>query len=78
MKLEKLVSKIDDIHNSIQSQTIKNISKNLTLRNWIIGYFIVEYEQDSEDKAKYGNKIIQNLAQKLKYLKGMSLSNLKS
>ncbi len=75
--LEILVDKIDDIHNTIQIQTIKNISKNLTLRNWLIGYFIVEYEQNGEDRAEYGSKIIHNLAQKLKYLKGMSPTNLR-
>jgi hypothetical protein len=26
------------------------------LRNWIIGFYIVEYEQNGKDRAEYGEK----------------------
>jgi len=51
---------------------------SLTLRNFVIGYHIVEYEQNGSDRATYGAKVIDNLAQKLSHMKGMSKSNLKS
>jgi predicted nuclease of restriction endonuclease-like (RecB) superfamily len=38
------------------------INTHLTVRNWLIGFYIVEYEQDGEDHAEYGAKLLQNLA----------------
>jgi predicted nuclease of restriction endonuclease-like (RecB) superfamily len=37
-----------------------------TLRNWVIGGYIVEYEQEGEDRAKYGHRLIEAIAGKLK------------
>ncbi len=34
-------------------------------------------EQNGEDRAKYGASVIENLLKRLKYIKGMSKSNLK-
>jgi predicted nuclease of restriction endonuclease-like (RecB) superfamily len=76
--IDNLVSKIDDAHNTIQSQVVQSVSSGLTLRNWIIGYYIVEYEQNGQDKATYGANLIQNLSNKLSHIKGMSRSNLQS
>ena len=33
----------------------------MTLRNWAIGYYIVEYEQDGSDRAEYGSHLLKNL-----------------
>ena len=75
--LENLINKIDTIHNVIQQDVIRNVSSGLTLRNWIIGYYIVEYEQNGSDKAKYGDNVINNLVNKLSHIKGMSATNLR-
>jgi predicted nuclease of restriction endonuclease-like (RecB) superfamily len=37
----------------------------LTLRNWIIGYYIVEYEQRGEDRAAYGKKLYKEIADRI-------------
>jgi predicted nuclease of restriction endonuclease-like (RecB) superfamily len=49
-----------------------------TLRNWIIGYYIYEYEQSGEDRAQYGEQVLKKLAERLKSmgLKGLSFSAL--
>jgi hypothetical protein len=26
----------------------------MTIRNWLIGYYIVEFEQNGKDRAEYG------------------------
>ena len=72
-----LIEKIEITHNILQVQAIKSVSTTLTVRNWIIGYDIVEYEQNGKDRAKYGAKVIENLVQRLKHIKGISRSNLK-
>ena len=74
---EILVNKIENTHQTLQAQSIKSVSTSLTIRNWLIGYYIVEYEQNGEDRAKYGAKIIENLAKELKHIKGMSATNLR-
>ena len=72
-----LVAQIETTHQTLQTQAVKSVSSSLTIRNWIIGYYIVEYEQNGKDRAKYGTRVIENLVKKLKHIKGMSKSNLK-
>jgi predicted nuclease of restriction endonuclease-like (RecB) superfamily len=38
------------------------VNTALTLRNWLIGYHIVEYEQHGRDRAQYGERLLDNLA----------------
>lgn len=78
MTLNNLIITITDIHETYQHQALQSVSINLTLRNFIIGYYIVEYEQNGSDRATYGSKLIENMAQKLSHIKGMSRSNLQS
>jgi len=78
MTLSSLISTIDNVHQTFQAKALQSISVKLTLRNFIIGYYIVEYEQNGSDRAKYGSKLIENMAKKLSHIKGMSISNLKS
>lgn len=54
----------------------KAINKNLTARNWLIGYYIFNYEQNGRDRAKYGAKTLQRLAEKLNS-RSLSYRNLK-
>ncbi|MEA1786661.1 PDDEXK nuclease domain-containing protein [Arenibacter sp. GZD96] len=68
--------KIAETNKALQHQAIRSINKLLTLRNWLIGYFIVEYEQIGSDRAEYGSKLIKNLAKHLNQ-KGLSETNLK-
>lgn len=77
MQLEVLVKNIDTACNIMQTQAINSVSKSLTLRNWVIGYYIVEYEQNGKDRATYGHKLIENLSKKLSHLKGLSATNLR-
>ncbi len=72
-----LVTQIETTHQTLQAQAIKSVSSTLTIRNWLIGYYIVEYEQNGEDRAKYGARVIENLVKQLKHIRGMSKSNLK-
>ncbi len=38
----------------------------LTLRNWLIGCHIFEYEQHGSDRAEYAERLLDNLAQDLR------------
>jgi len=74
MNFSNLVSLIDKTHNALQSEAIKAININLTIRNWLIGFYIVEFEQNGEDRAKYGEKLLLSLEKELT-TKGISNSN---
>lgn len=73
---EQLISTIDGVHNELQNFAVKAVNQSLTVRNWLIGYYIVEYEQKGLDRAKYGEKIIEELAQNLKHIKGIDRRSL--
>lgn len=73
---DHLSLKITETNKALQNQAVKSINKMLTMRNWLIGFFIVEYEQNGADRAKYGSQLIKNLAKHLNQ-KGLSETNLK-
>ncbi|MEO8150779.1 MAG: PDDEXK nuclease domain-containing protein [Bacteroidia bacterium] len=76
MKFDLLVNTIQQTHEGFQMQAAKAINLSLTLRNWLIGFYIVEFEQQGEDRAKYGEFLLQNLAEKLNQ-SSLSFRNLK-
>lgn len=76
MNFEVLVNTVQLTHNQLQQSAVKSINKHLTIRNWLIGFYIVEFEQKGNDKAKYGNKLLKELAHALK-VKGLAETNLK-
>ncbi|MDR2169632.1 MAG: PDDEXK nuclease domain-containing protein [Planctomycetaceae bacterium] len=77
---EELVNNISHVHEVLQGFAAKSVNQFLTLRNWMFGYYIVEYEQNGEDRAKYGDNLIGAIASKLtlRGLKGFSISALKN
>jgi predicted nuclease of restriction endonuclease-like (RecB) superfamily len=67
----KLISIIEQVHNQLQSSAANAVNQALTIRNWLIGYYIVEFEQNGKDRAVYGDGLIEKLAGKLKHIKGI-------
>lgn len=43
----------------------KAVNLSLTLRNWLIGFYITVYEQNGMDRAKYGARLLENLSSRL-------------
>ncbi len=62
---ESLVDTIVAIHNQAYDFATKAVNIGLTLRNWLIGHRIVEFEQKGRDRAAYGEKLLSSLAQRL-------------
>lgn len=71
-----LVSTIQGTHLTLQESAAKSINKHLTIRNWLIGFYIVEFEQNGEDRAKYGERLLPRLAESLN-LETLSSRNLR-
>lgn len=51
------------LHDSAYSATVKAINRFATIRNYVIGFYIVEYEQHGNDRAKYGDRLLKQLAE---------------
>ena len=65
MTFESLVGRINLVQDVLQAQAAHAVNLSLTARNWLVGYYIVEFEQHGEDRAKYGEKLINRLAERI-------------
>lgn len=65
MNFESLVQNINTVHESLQAHVAHAINLALTARNWLIGYYIVEFEQHGEDRAVYGEKLLKKLESRI-------------
>ena len=65
MNFESLVGHINQVQDVLQAQAAHAVNLSLTARNWLVGYYIVEYEQHGEDRAKYGDNLINRLAKEI-------------
>lgn len=70
MKLSQLASIIQAAHEAIQQNAVRAVNQNITARNWLVGCWIVEFEQKGEDRAKYGEKLLFELAKSVN-IKGL-------
>ena len=65
MDFEALVKHISTIQNTLQAQAAHAVNLTLTSRNWLMGCYIVEFEQNGEDRAAYGEQLLKKLEQRL-------------
>jgi predicted nuclease of restriction endonuclease-like (RecB) superfamily len=71
MNFDILVKQIQSVQSTLQASAAHAINIGITVRNWLIGYYIVEFEQNGEDRAKYGEQLLKNLEKQLN-TKGMT------
>ena len=62
---ESLVASVVLIRHQAQEFATKAVNVGLTLRNWLIGRQIEEYELNGSDRAAYGDKLMDTLAKRL-------------
>ncbi len=77
MNFDQLITSLRELDTSLKGQVIRTANVGLTLRNWLVGAYIVEFEQNGEERAEYGDKLMPALAERLN-IAGLNLSNLKS
>ena len=71
MKFDLLANSIKDINLKAGNAAKCAVNQLMTLRNWAIGYYIVEYEQGGNDRAKYGAHLLKKLEKQISE-KGMN------
>ena len=62
LNFPQLVEAIHSIDNTLSTQANRAVNICLTLRNWLIGLYIREYEQHGQDRARYGEGLLEILA----------------
>jgi len=78
MNIEKLIHLFQNTHNELQSRAARSVDTYLVVRNWLFGWYIVEFEQNGEDRAEYGKKLLKEISKRLKQNigRGFSVDNL--
>ncbi|MBU2510173.1 DUF1016 family protein [bacterium] len=66
---EELARSIQQVHHELATQAGHAVNTCLTMRNWLIGCYIAEYELNGADRARYGTEILKDLADRLNVLK---------
>ncbi len=77
-KYKKLVDKISEIFDHARANGQSALNIEMLKGYWLIGRYIIEFEQAGKLKAEYGKQLINNLSKDLrrKYGKGFSRTNL--
>jgi predicted nuclease of restriction endonuclease-like (RecB) superfamily len=65
LDFEHLVQTITITHHELAESAARAVNVSLTLRNWLIGGYLFEYEQGGVDRATYGEKLLQALSIRL-------------
>ncbi len=78
MKFNQLVTAIQRTHDAFLQQAVHAVNTAVTVRNWLIGCYIVEYEQKGDDRAKYGQRLVEKLSRMLQKhrIRGMAAAEL--
>lgn len=67
MNFEKLVETIHHTHSHLQTRAFLAISQSLTIRNWLLGFYLVEHEQNISGRVKHGPKMLASLVKKIEH-----------
>lgn len=65
LSFERLVAVIGQANANLAAQASRAVNTSLTLRNWLIGFHIAEYEQQGTDRAQYGDSLLERLSARL-------------
>ncbi len=74
MNYQALVRAIQAAHQEMKGRAASTINQALVLRNWLIGRFIVEFQQQGSNRAAYGEGLLKRLSADLdqRKMKGCS------
>jgi predicted nuclease of restriction endonuclease-like (RecB) superfamily len=65
VNFDALVKAIAEAHRLTQASAARVVNASLTIRNWLIGAYIAEFELRGEDRAEYGAELFDRLAVRL-------------
>jgi predicted nuclease of restriction endonuclease-like (RecB) superfamily len=62
MNYAALVKAIQSATSQLQGRVATVANQALVLRNWLVGVYLVEFEQGGKERAKYGTRLLETLA----------------
>jgi hypothetical protein len=73
MNYTHLLKAINGATAELQGRAAAAVNQALVLRNWLVGAYLVEFEQNGKDRAKYGERLLERVAEDLaaKRIKGL-------
>ncbi|TLU87715.1 MAG: DUF1016 domain-containing protein [Chlorobium sp.] len=71
MNYNQLLALFKETHRELQHRAARSVDTSLVIRNWLFGWYIVEFEQGGADRAEYGANLLKKIAAQLK-IKGCS------
>lgn len=73
----KLIDSIGVTIETARRRAVQTVNNELLNANWAVGKYIIEFEQNGNEKADYGSSLLTNLSKDLKsrFGKGFSKSN---
>ena len=76
---QRLVDLCRQTHEETRRSATRAADAYLVMRNWLFGWYIVEYEQRGADRAKYGARLLAKVSRRLQEagIKGCSTTHLK-
>lgn len=63
-----LIASIQALDSQFGAQAARAVNLGLTLRNWCFGLYIAEFELRGADRARYGERLLDELSRELKVL----------
>jgi len=66
MNYDALITSIAEVHHLAQTGAARAVNHHHVLRNWLIGAWLVQFEQNGEDRAKYGTGLLKRVAADLR------------
>jgi predicted nuclease of restriction endonuclease-like (RecB) superfamily len=66
MDYPALITAISEAHQQAQAVAAGAVNRHLVFRNWLIGAFLVEFEQSGEDRAEYGASLLKRVSADLR------------
>lgn len=77
---DTLVDGLATLQQRARDLAARSVDEILTVRNWLIGVWIVGFEHEGEDRARYGEGLIEALAEtfKTRGIRGLSARNLRN
>ena len=71
VSFDELVNVVKLTHSATQAGAVRAINRMQTMRNWIIGNYIAEFELKGRERAEYGERLLAKLAERVA-VKGLS------
>ena len=65
MKFNDLIGALSKVNTELREQGVQAVNTALTIRNWVFGFYIVEFEQNGNDRAEYGKGLLAIISKEM-------------